>query len=265
MKYVGSLFTKMAAYGVALLVAHSAASANAEQKDGTAKVRAIKGTAQYSQGGDWMTLTVGKVLKQGAVIKTGPGAQVDLFMKFNGPVVRVTGDTILALDSLKFEKTGTGETVIETKLNLTNGRILGSVTPLAATSTYEVKIPTGTVGIRGTEYDISANGVVSVNVGSVVVRYLVGGVMTPFNVNAGQTFTPPSTPTGQPTVGSMTPDVVQFLNDQFVDIRIPEPEPPVTPTQPTVVPPSEPPVSPTTGVLSSGGSSSGEPSHPHGE
>lgn len=261
MKYVGSLFTKMAAYGVALLVAQSAAQA--AQQDGTAKVQAIKGSAQYSQGGDWMTLTVGKVLSQGAVIKTAADSRVDLFMKYNGPVVRVTADTVLALDSLKFEETGTGETVIETKLNLTNGRILGSVNPLAATSKYEVKIPTGTVGIRGTEYDISANGIVHVNVGSVIVNYLVGGVLTPFTVNAGQTFTPPTTPTGQPTIGSMTPEVVQYENDNFIDLRTPPDDGgrggDGTPVRPAVIPPVEPPVSPTTGQSSS------SPTHQHGE
>jgi hypothetical protein len=253
MKYVGSLYTKMAAYGVALLVAHSAATALAEQQQGKAVVRAIKGSAQYSQGGDWMVLKVNKVLASGAVIKTAADSQVDLWMDQNGPVVRVKPETVLALDSLKFEEPGDGTFVIETKLNLTNGRILGSVKPLAAASKYEVKIPTGTVGIRGTEYDISANGIVSLLQGSATVSYLVNNVLQPFAVNAGQTFTPPTTPGGPPTVGSLVPDAIQFLQDQFKEIRDIGPiiEDHVTP-KPAVVPPVEPPISPTTGTSSSG-------------
>ena len=260
MKYVGSLFSKMAAYGVALLVAHSAATAQAQQQQGKAVVRAVRGSAQYSQGGDWMPLAVDKVLLSGAVVKTAPGAQVDLFMDKNGPVVRITGDTVLALNSLKFEETGTGETVIETLLNLTNGRILGSVKPLAAASKYEVKIPTGTVGIRGTEYDISANGVVHIKTGAVDVNWV--GQPAPFRVMAGQTFTPPAAPGGAPNVGSTSPAILQELITQFTEIggiTIPE-KPPITPIKPLVVPPTEPPVSPTTGETP--GSSS--PSHPEG-
>jgi hypothetical protein len=219
MKYVGSLFSKMAAYGVALLVAQSAASALAEQQEGKAVVRAIRGSAQYSQGGEWLVLKQGKVLTAGAVIKTAVGSQVDLDIKKNGPIVRVTADTVLALDSLKFEETGTGETVIETKLNLTSGRILGSVNPLAAASKYEVKIPSGTVGIRGTEYDISANGVVSLNSGSANVGYMVGNAMQNFIVNAGQTFTPATTPGGPPVTSALTPELTTFLQDQFKEIQ----------------------------------------------
>lgn len=249
MKYVGSLFSKMAAYGVALLVAYSAAAVQAQQQQGKAVVRAIRGSAQYTQGGDWMTLEVNKELTSSAVIKTAANSQVDLFLDQNGPVVRVTADTVLALDSLKFEDSGAGM-VIETKLNLTVGRILGSVKALAAASKYEVKIPTGTVGIRGTEYDISANGVINMKSGSVLADMTFGGQRSSMVVNAGQTYTPPAAGGTQPTITSLTPQAVQYLNENFIDINAYVPPGPgdgdvIPPTvKPTVVPPNEPPVSP---------------------
>jgi hypothetical protein len=249
MKNVGKLFAKLAAFGVALLAISFTLTANAQQKDGTAAVRAIQGQAEYSDqaGGEFKKLTVGKVLKSGSVIRTAMGSQVDLFLKQNGPVVRITEDTTLGLDKLLYEDTG-AETVIETKLNLKNGRVLGNVKKLAATSAYEVKTPVVTVAIRGTEFRVSANGVVSCISGTLVVLYypLVNGVPsttpTTYIVNAGQTFVPPNTPatdivggqiSSQPQVGTSVPGITGLPFD------IPVPVVPIV-----VV---EPPISPTTG------------------
>lgn len=188
MKYIGSTFTKLTAFCVAL-AATFAVSVQAQPQPGTAKVQAIKGSAEYAEGGAFQKLTMGKVLKSGAMIKTASDSQVDLFLKDNGPVVRVTADTLLVLDKLEFENTG-ADVVIETRLDLKNGRILGNVKKTAATSVYEVKIPTGTVGIRGTDYDISTAGRVYVTDGTALVRYTdsTTGTATDYTVNAGQVF-----------------------------------------------------------------------------
>jgi len=247
MKYVGCLFSKMAAYGVALLVAYSAATAQAQQQ-GKAVVRAIRGSAQFSQGGDWSPLTKDTVLTSGAVVKTGAESQVDLTLEKNGKAVRITENTTLAFDTLTIEDGGTGEAVITTKLNLSVGRVLGVVEGLAAASKYEVKVPTGTVGIRGTKYDISASGVVNMQEGSVLYSLPDG---QQFTVNAGQTFTPPATAGNPPTITALTPDVVNFLQQQFEDIDGGTKQPP-TPALPSV-PTTEPPVSPTTGSTTTGG------------
>jgi len=244
MKYVGSFFSKTAAYGVALLVASWAISAQAEVTQAEAKVTAIRGSAQYSEGGgSWAVLEVGKILKGGAVIKTAADASVDLYLKKNGPVVRVTSDTTLALDKLVYEETGS-ETVIETKLNLTNGRILGTVKKLAKASKYEVQIPSGVVAIRGTKYDISANGKINIPQGSVVIGFQGAN----YTVNAGESFAPPTAPGGTPTITKIPAAVLTDLNRQFGEIPTPTDDggglPPVTPpTQPT----QEPFVSPVTG------------------
>jgi ferric-dicitrate binding protein FerR (iron transport regulator) len=194
MKQVGR-FSKLLAYTVVIGAAFAVTAAHAAQ--GTATVRAVRGTADYSDGsGQWKSLRVGKVLKQGSIIRTAADSQVDLFLKDNGPVVRVTESTQLGLDRLTYERTPI-ETVIDTGLDLKSGRILGNVKKMAEASKYEVETPNGVAGIRGTEYDISADGKVSVVSGQVVVVTIRPGQPPVTSVvNAGQTFSPS---TGQVT------------------------------------------------------------------
>jgi len=180
------------------------ASTRAEVQHNKAVVRAIRGTAQISndKGATWKKASVGARLDANSVIKTDAASTADLFLGENGPVVRVTEDTRMGIDRLDLEKTGI-ETVIETQLDLKNGRILGNVKKMAAASKYEVKTPVGVAGIRGTEYSIDARGKVTVVQGTVVVVYVVDGVvLPPVTVGAGQTATPPPNATTPVTVTS---------------------------------------------------------------
>ncbi|MDB6053308.1 MAG: hypothetical protein JWN25_831, partial [Verrucomicrobiales bacterium] len=94
---------------------------------GTATVRAIHGTAKYkSPDGTWLPLKVGKNLTQGDTISTSTDTTLDLFLRQNGPVLRVMADTTLGLNILNFTDS-TGERVVNTQLGLTAGRILGNV------------------------------------------------------------------------------------------------------------------------------------------
>jgi hypothetical protein len=166
-----------------------------------------------------MPLSVGKALNAGAVVKTAANSQVDLSLKFNGPVIRVTADTTLGLSKLLYDET-TADVVIDTQLDLSNGRILGNVKKMAAASKYDVKIPTGTVGIRGTEYDISTAGAVTVVTGSVLVTYVApNGTVSQITVNAGQTWNPPTVANGPVLPPVPTPDsILQDITPQFTDI-----------------------------------------------
>jgi opacity protein-like surface antigen len=204
MKLVGSFLSKVAAAGVALSIMSLAITAHAQTQQGQAKVVAIKGSAQYSQGGAWMPLKVGDVLKAGALVQTGAASQVDLFLANNGPSVRVTEDSTLGLTALTFDNTG-ADVVIDTELNLTVGRILGTVKKTSDASRYEVKIPTGTVSIRGTQYDISANGLIRIIKGMAIMNFKApSGVVSTHQVNAGQTFNP-DTQTVVPTPSDYQP------------------------------------------------------------
>jgi hypothetical protein len=125
-----------------------------EFQQGKAMVRRIIGTAKYSrEAGVWIPIRVTDRLSARTKIQFDAESQVDLFLGVNGPTLRVTADSTVALDELSF--IGGGEDiVIETKLNLFDGRILGSVKKLAAASVYQVKTPTGGARIRATDYDI---------------------------------------------------------------------------------------------------------------
>jgi hypothetical protein len=217
MKPVGR-FSKLIGYTF-LISCSALASANAVEK-GKAVVRAVRGNAQYNLGSGYKPVSVGMQFPPQTVIRTAPDSQVDLFLGDNGPVVRTTPDTELGLDKLTIDNVG-AEKIIETQLNLKSGRILGNVKKMAAASRYEVKTPRGIAGIRGTEYDIRADGTVSVISGTVVMAYTGTSVVT---VNAGQTSRPPAP--GQQ--GIATPDA---------NIR---PLPPELQNMPPVNPPNVP-------------------------
>jgi hypothetical protein len=183
-------------------------------QDGIAKVVNIKGSARYmsSPGGTWQPLKIGVILKSGAVIQTAAGSYADLVLNnseakitaspmatsvsYGGysqatatqDAVRLFENTVLGIDQLAVTQTG-ADRVTETQLDLKAGRILGTVKKLSAASKYEVKIPNGVAGIRGTIYTLSADGVLSVLSGSVVFAYIApdGTVLTQV-VTAGQEF-----------------------------------------------------------------------------
>jgi hypothetical protein len=74
------------------------------------------------------------------------------------------------VDKLTEMQTG-ADVVTETQLDLKAGHISGSVKKMSAASKYEVKLPIGVAGIRGTIYDFTAEGVIKVFSGSVVLAY----------------------------------------------------------------------------------------------
>jgi len=157
-------------------------------------------------------------------------------MKENGEMVRVTPETTLRIDKLTKDKTG-AETVIETQLDLKTGRILGRVNKMAAASKYEVKIPTGVVGIRGSRYDISASGIVRMSQGQAVVVTVDSGTgqASTFVVNGGQTFLPPG------TVMETPPENARELEAEFEampshDTSRPTDSPKLSPFDPHVSP-----------------------------
>ncbi|MEO8426342.1 MAG: FecR domain-containing protein [Verrucomicrobiota bacterium] len=230
MKYVGRFIRNVVPYGAALLITTLVVSANAQTQQGEAKVYGLKGSADYSDGGGtWMPLRVGKVLRAGSLIRTAAESQVDLNLKRNGPTVRVTENTTMGLDKLLFEMTG-ADVVIETRLDLQKGRIQGKVNKTSDASKYEVKTPRLVAGIRGTEYDITADGMVVVKSGTVSVAFIKSdGTQLNFTVNAKQTFDP-----AIPGVRGATPDELKWkptvvVDERFMIVYEPGKEPYVSP------------------------------------
>jgi hypothetical protein len=158
------------------------------QTPGKAEVRAINGTATYSAaGGKTAPLKVGTVLYSGSTIKTGAGSTVDLFLGNSAGVVRVAENSTLGLDKLALTETG-ADTVVEVQLHLPEGTILGNVKKLSAASKYEIKVPNGVAGIRGTQYRINSSAYVVLLDGSLIMVYVPqNGNPTPYPL-----FAPPA-------------------------------------------------------------------------
>jgi hypothetical protein len=237
MKPVGC-FSKLVACGVALAAVLVICSAQAAT--GRAVVKKVGGTASYAeQGGEWKPLKSGQALGPGATVKTGVDGQVDLFLGENGPDVHLFDSTTVGLDRLNIERTGT-DSVVETQLNLSSGTIRGDVRKLAAASKYEVKTPNAVVGIRGTKYQISANGVVHVIEGSVVVVYINPSTqqMSTHTVGAGQSFIPPVNPAAPAATPTLRPtragDIIEFKEAPTAPslVVVPQPETFVSPVHP---------------------------------
>ncbi len=213
MKYIKTLVS-MLVCGAVMAVAISASA----QTQGAATIVRLQGEARYSTGDNiWHPLEVGIVLRSGAIIQTAAGATVDIVLDdkkvtkdplgaagsgkssdtagASAPpvtkqnVVRMWGDTVLAIDKLLYSQTG-ADAVSETQLDLRAGKIFGTVKKLTAASKYEIKTPTGIAGIRGTSFGIGADGSVTVYDGSVTVS-INGGA--PITIPAGYTIKPGDT------------------------------------------------------------------------
>jgi hypothetical protein len=190
MKEARSLISSLIVCAVACAMVSTVAAQPATQ--GVAKVVRLKGSARYKVGnGEWQPLKRGDVIKPGTVIQTASKSSVDFVLgDASAPVaravpadtisyqptaeqnlVRMWDNTLLAVDKLTITETG-ADVVTETQLDLKAGHIFGTVKKMSAASKYEVKIPNGVAGIRGTSYDISAEGLVKVLIGSVVLAYV---------------------------------------------------------------------------------------------
>jgi len=208
MKEMRSLLNHLVACGVALAMVSTLAAQTAN--DSVAKVVRLKGKARYKvANNDWQDLKVGELVKPGTLIQTAGKSQVDFVMgDGSAPVaaptagagtlgyhptaeqnmVRVFENTLIGIDKLTVMQTGADE-VTDTQLDLKAGRIFGTVKKMSAASKYEIKIPNGVAGIRGSTYECSAEGVIKMLVGSCVAAYVgANGAVVTQVVNALQMF-----------------------------------------------------------------------------
>jgi hypothetical protein len=247
MRHYQGLIRSLGVCALALAMVSTAAA----QTQGKAKVVRKHGGAQFTTGnGVWLPVKVGDVYKAGTVIQTdrakdsyvdlvlgdGSGsigdlpasmASVDSAASSATPVasysakpqqnvVRVWGDSALGIDTLNSRHTG-ADTVSETQLDLKAGHVFGTVKKMSASSKYEVKLPNGVAGIRGTTYDISVEGVVRVSDGQVVIAFVAAdGSVTTKVVNTGQQF---DARTGDVT--PITPEVLDGMRRVETSLRSP--------------------------------------------
>ena len=244
-----------------LLVLAVAASAQT-LKPGVATVVRVQGEARYSLGdGNWHPLIVGKVLNAGAVIQTAHDAIVDVVLgkiiafpqaatwpdrispapdyNVRGMIdykpaaeqnmIRLTGDTVLAIDKLTVGDTGV-DAISDTELDLKQGRIFCSVKKLSAASEYLIKIPNGIAGVRGCVIEIDASGWCAVirdplappaHVSSLLLS-IVGSNGTPatYQVDEGNQFDPQTLQISSlpPALLNVLAQAAQALDTLYIEV-----------------------------------------------
>lgn len=289
MKRVLSLLSALMTCGVAFAMI-STATAQVTNK-GVATVVRMKGDARYmTANSPWKPLKVGDVVKPGSVIQTAldSGSYVDLVLtdenaptprpalytavspagtpaasskgkagsmpKAEQNTLRISENSALGIDKLTSTLTG-ADVVTDTQLDLKAGRIFGTVRKMTPASTYEIKLPNGVAGVRGTVYELTAEGVLRVLVGSVGFAHVAdGGNVVTKIVGANNQY---DSRTGQ--MSQLSPAAVDELSAFGMGMRFSNIQPPpviysadhtvhfVSPKGPPFTPPGPPPVTPPVG------------------
>lgn len=212
---------------MAFILATAVTTTAADLADLTkAKVVRIKGSARYTTGtGSWQPLKVGDILLSGTVLQTAADSRVDLILgdpeanavqarpgmtlaaaapaptegsgasgdqpsRVDQNFVRLMENTVLSVDKLAATDAG-ADIITDTQLDLRAGRIFGTVKKLSGGSKYEIKIPNGVAGIRGTIYEIDSTGFAKVYLeGALALALSFKDEVRTKLVRAGQQYDP---------------------------------------------------------------------------
>jgi hypothetical protein len=176
------IINRLAAASALVAITSSLVAASHSQPE----ISAVNGSVSLND----QRARVGDLVGPGSVVKTGANSFADVFLGVNGPTVQVMENTAVTIEELAADESGV-DPVVDTKLNLTQGKISGYVRKTSPNSTYTVTTPTATAAVRGTVYMISADGYVWVWEGCVDVAHQPpGGGVTNYQVCAGQMFDP---------------------------------------------------------------------------
>ena len=183
---------KLLLTAVMLLTLGLCASTHAET--GSATVTSVEGGATFDNGSGAATLAKGTKIGPGTVITTSEGGEVTLQLSNKAGKLIVDSSTVVVVDRLSYEKTGAG-TVTDTQLDLREGCILGEAYKFSsALSKFEVKVPTGVIGIDAgdetTSFHICTPDDIGVLAGYGVYVYTRDGVVRSVRIGGGNQFNP---------------------------------------------------------------------------
>jgi hypothetical protein len=180
-----SFFWAFALWGAACLPAISS-----DVQFGELQIKSVHGTVAYSTDrSNWADLKPGMVLSKGAELKTGPDSTVDLEFAYSGTELRLRPDSLLELARMD-EVVAEQNVIIDTRLNLLSGSLIGSQHKLTKPSTFTIATPNGSATIRGTEYLVTSAGAVTCMRGEVAVNSSYQGSPVSTQVPAGFSFDP---------------------------------------------------------------------------
>jgi hypothetical protein len=217
-------WTVLASYVVGL-----AATAHAQPAPIQAEVRHVKGVATYSvPGGPGKPLKQGMTLLAPTTVKTGGESTVDLYLGQSAGLIRIAQNTSVSIDKLTRTETGADD-VIEAQMNLPKGQLFFDVNKLSQASRYEIKVPYGVAGIRGTGgaiNDGTPNPLPEYGGKSLPPVLLTDGrLIQVYNPPGGQpvayTLTAPPAQAWSPTGGVQPAPIedVRFVNSQIEDLH----------------------------------------------
>jgi hypothetical protein len=109
-------------------------------------------TAQHGTNAE-IHLRAGMSLDAGTVIRTAPGAAVDLYLGRDAAVIRLTQNSMVTI--LQLNQTNSHS---ETYLHLQHGTILGNGARISTGSRYQIKTATGIAAIANAAYRLHAEG-----------------------------------------------------------------------------------------------------------
>ena len=85
---------KRVSFTAGLVVAGLLFAAPANAREGQALVQSISGeVTKLANGGKWLPIHTGEMLKTGAVVKTGANSPADLYLGINGSMMRLVAHT----------------------------------------------------------------------------------------------------------------------------------------------------------------------------
>lgn len=142
----------------ALFAGIGVCAVSAQSRPIKAEVSYVWGQATYTlNGGAPQRVGLTTVLPPGAVVRTGPGASLDIHLGYNVLLLRLPQNTALSLDNLTVNEQPEGK-FIDVQLTLSQGSIVGQVTELAASAKFEVKLANGVASVRDGRYRLHAEG-----------------------------------------------------------------------------------------------------------
>ena len=126
------------------------------QEPGWVIVADVQGNVQVKVGDSWQPLQTGMILHERDQIETDPNGSTILFLDGSGKAGRILLQEkgFLALGILS---TGPGANDRTTRLDLAIGQVLIHSEKLSDDSSFEVKTPTATVGVRGTIFFVGVS------------------------------------------------------------------------------------------------------------
>jgi hypothetical protein len=119
------------------------------------QVKVAKGQATIERGGRVMPATPGARLQPGDVLKTGADGSVGLTMSDNS-LLSAGPNSIVSLDRYEFDST-TSQGQFDTTLTKGSLAVISGRIAKQSPEAMKVRTPSSILGIRGTEFVVSAN------------------------------------------------------------------------------------------------------------